>query len=68
MNQRSSDNLLKARSFEKKRKDPGSSSGAEKIYNTPSLAPGASASSPRRGRGPTINGKQVLAVQCKVNQ
>ena len=56
------------RSFEKKRKDPGSSSGAEKIYNTPSLAPGASASSPRRGRGPTINGKQVLAVQCKVNQ
>ena len=33
----------------------------------PAQQPPASASqSPRRGRGPSINGKQILAVQCKV--
>ena len=34
---------------------------------SPSASTPASASSPRRGRGPTINGKQMLPVQCKVS-
>ena len=33
----------------------------------PTQPPTSASQSPRRGRGPSINGKQILAVQCKVS-
>ena len=46
---------------------PMSGKTKENYYEPgPTQPPTSASQSPRRGRGPSINGKQILAVQCKV--
>ena len=46
----------------------GKTKGIKENYYeaAPTQPPASTSQSPRRGRGPSINGKQILAVQCKV--
>ena len=41
--------------------------GRKENYYDAALPPARASQSPRRGRGPSINGKQILAIQCKVS-